>query len=78
MAKAGAHIVGVNCNFDLFTSLEVMEDMKAGLDGAGLGPHLMCQPLGYRAPDAGHYGWIDLPEFPYGQIRCNIQPTTYE
>ena len=30
------------------------------------GVHLMAQPLGYRTPDVGRYGWITLPEFPYG------------
>ena len=27
---------------------------------------MMAQPLGYRTPDVGRYGWITLPEFPYG------------
>merc|ERR1711970_463207 len=36
MAKAGAHIVGVNCHFDPFVSLEAMKKMKAGLDAADL------------------------------------------
>merc|ERR1711974_294312 len=39
--------------------------MKDALDKEGLHPFLMCQPLGYRDPDAGHFGWINLPEFPY-------------
>ena len=35
------------------------------------GVHLMAQPLGYRTPDVGRYGWVTLPEFPYGeQIVC--------
>merc|ERR1739846_65018 len=39
--------------------------MKDAMDKEGLHPVLMCQPLGYRDPDAGHFGWVDLPEFPY-------------
>ena len=26
------------------------------------------QPLGFRTPDGGRYGYTDLPEFPYGKI----------
>ena len=33
------------------------------------GVHLMAQPLGYRTPDAGDYGWATLPEYPYGERR---------
>ena len=33
------------------------------------GVHLMAQPLGYRTPDAGDYGWATLPEYPYGEMR---------
>ena len=65
MAKAGADIVGLNCLFGPFVMLDCMKLMKEGLDKAGLKPHLMCQPLGYRVPDAGHFGWINIPEFPY-------------
>merc|ERR1719312_690665 len=64
MARAGADIVGVNCHFDPFVSLEALKKMKAGLDAAGLHPYLMCQPLAYHTPDAGKQGFIDLPEFP--------------
>ena len=28
----------------------------------------MAQPLGYRTPDAGDYGWATLPEYPYGEL----------
>ena len=28
----------------------------------------MVQPLGYRTPDGGHFGWVDLDEFPYGDF----------
>jgi betaine-homocysteine S-methyltransferase len=66
MAKAGAHVVGVNCHFDPFVSLEAIKLMKVGLEEAGLKPYLMCQPLAYHTPDAGVQGFIDLPEFPFG------------
>ena len=65
MARAGADVVGVNCHFDPFVSLEALRKMKGGLDAAGLHPYLMCQPLGYHCPDAGRQGFIDLPEFPF-------------
>ena len=45
MAKAGAHVVGINCHFDPFVSLECLKKMKAGLDAANLKPYLMCQVL---------------------------------
>lgn len=66
MAKAGAPIIGTNCLFDPFINLVTMRKFKAGLDTAGLKPFLMAQPLGYRTPDGGNYGWIQLPEFPLG------------
>ena len=66
MARAGAKIIGVNCLFDPFCCLETLKLMKAALDEAGLSPYLMAQPLGYRTPDVARYGWITLPEFPYG------------
>lgn len=65
MAKAGAQIIGLNCLYDPFMMLECMKIMKTALDGKGLKPFLMTQPLGFRTPDAGDYGWVDLPEFPY-------------
>lgn len=66
MARAGAHIVGINCHFDPFVSLDCVRKMKAGLDAAGLSPYLFIQPLAYHTPDAGKQGFIDLPEFPFG------------
>jgi len=65
MARAGARIIGVNCLYDPFCSLETLRLMKAALDEAGLNPFLMAQPLGYRTPDVARYGWITLPEFPF-------------
>ena len=70
MAKQGADIVGVNCHFDPFVSLEAMKLMKKALVDAGFNPdegkpHLMVQPLAYMTPDATKQGFIDLPEFPF-------------
>ena len=42
-----------------------MKKMKTALESEKLSPFLMTQPLGFRTPDAGNCGWIDLPEFPY-------------
>jgi len=66
MAKAGADVVGVNCHFGPFVSLECMRLMKKALDDAGIKVHLMIQPLAYITPDAEKQGFIDLPEFPFG------------
>lgn len=65
MARAGADIVGVNCHFDPFRSLETMKLMKQALELAGLKVYLMVQPLCFHDPDAGRQGFIDLPEFPF-------------
>jgi len=65
MARAGADIVGMNCHFDPFVSLDCIRKMKAGLDAAGLHPYLFIQPLAYYTPDALRQGFIDLPEFPF-------------
>jgi len=46
--------------------LLILKLMKVELDEAGLNPFLMAQPLGYRTPDVARYGWITLPEFPFG------------
>ncbi len=56
MSRAGAHVVGVNCHFDPFVSLEAVARMKAALEEKGLlekPTYLMCQPLAYHTPDAG-------------------------
>merc|ERR1719343_1621051 len=65
MARAGADLVGVNCLFDPFVVLDVMKTMKEALDLFGLSPYLMAQPNGYRCPDAGTFGWCQIPEFPF-------------
>ena len=31
----------------------------------GLSPYLMAQPNGYRCPDGGSFGWVEVTEFPY-------------
>ncbi|KAK7072807.1 hypothetical protein SK128_028195 [Halocaridina rubra] len=65
MAKAGAHVVGINCHFDPFVVLDGMRKMKAALDAEGLKVHLISQPLAFHTPDAHKQGFIDLPEFPF-------------
>merc|ERR1711973_299204 len=65
MARAGADIVGTNCLFDPFSTLDVMRDMKETLRLFNLKPYLMAQPNGYRCPDGGTFGWVHLPEFPF-------------
>ncbi|PAA86091.1 hypothetical protein BOX15_Mlig031806g1 [Macrostomum lignano] len=65
MARAGAKIVGVNCHYDPFVSLEAIKLMKEALERENLKAYLMCQPLAYMTPDAGKQGFIDLPEFPF-------------
>jgi len=65
MATAGADIVGANCLFDPWINLETMKLMKGALEMSPLRPHLMAQPNAYRCPDAGPFGWLSLPEFPY-------------
>merc|ERR550532_2548903 len=51
--------------FDPFVVLDVMKSMKEALDLFGLSPYLMAQPNGYRCPDAGTFGWCQIPEFPF-------------
>lgn len=58
--------MGINCHFDPFVCLKAMKLMKEGLDAAGLKPFLMVQPLAYLTPDASKQGFIDSPEFPFG------------
>ena len=64
----GADVIGVNCRFDLNTSLQTIGLMKEALDREGLGPHLMMQPAGYHSPDAASskLGMASLPESPLG------------
>ncbi|XP_064623051.1 betaine--homocysteine S-methyltransferase 1-like [Lineus longissimus] len=66
MAKAGADIVGINCQFDPDTCLKVIARMKDALDKEGLKPILMVQPLGHMVPEVEntYEGYFALPEFP--------------
>merc|ERR1711904_761769 len=73
MADAGADLVGVNCHFDGFASIEAMEVMKTALEHSGhmKNPdfHLAVQPVVYWTPECstpeGKQGFIDLPDFPF-------------
>uniref|UniRef100_G1SMM6 Betaine--homocysteine S-methyltransferase n=1 Tax=Oryctolagus cuniculus TaxID=9986 RepID=G1SMM6_RABIT len=67
LVKAGASIVGVNCHFDPMMSLQTVKLMKEGLAAARLHAYLMSQPLAYHTPDCSKQGFIDLPEFPFGE-----------
>merc|ERR1719318_2172591 len=66
VAKAGAHLVGVNCLFDPPVCLTVMARMKEALKEARLdSTHLMAQPVGWRVPEGSSFGSPTLPEFPF-------------
>jgi len=43
----------------------VMKEMKDALKLFKLDPYLMAQPNGYRIPDAGPFGWVEIEEFPF-------------
>ncbi|XP_063050462.1 betaine--homocysteine S-methyltransferase 1-like [Engraulis encrasicolus] len=65
LAKAGAKIVGVNCHVDPAQCIQTVQQMKAGLDAAGLKAHLMIQPLCFHCPDCTSEGYFSLPEAPF-------------
>lgn len=71
-ASVGAQIVGVNCHFDPMTCVKTVKMMKEGVEKAGLKAHYMVQPLAYHTPDCNCQGFIDLPEFPFGNntVHC--------
>lgn len=72
-SSVGAQIVGVNCHFDPLTCVKTVKMMKEGVEKAGLKAHYMVQPLAYHTPDCSCQGFIDLPEFPFGNnILCFI------
>ena len=75
MAKAGANIVGANCLFDPWINLETVRKMKVALDAFNMSPFLMSQTNAYRCPDCGPFGWLSLPEFPYGWSPLTQSPT---
>ncbi|MEQ2184401.1 hypothetical protein GOODEAATRI_007593 [Goodea atripinnis] len=62
-----AEIVGINCHFDPETCVKTVKLMKEGVEKAGLKAHYMSQPLGFHTPDCNRQGFIDLPEFPFGE-----------
>lgn len=72
--STGAQIVGVNCHFDPMTCVETVKQMKEGVEKAGLKAHYMVQPLAYHTPDCNCQGFINLPEFPFGNeiLSCII------
>ena len=76
MCRAGAKIVGANCNFGPKVILETMRKMKVALDEANLKPFLMCQPLGFFTPDVtSGDGYLNLPESFLGTyLRGNLTP----
>ncbi|XP_063051585.1 betaine--homocysteine S-methyltransferase 1-like [Engraulis encrasicolus] len=65
LAKAGAKIVGVNCHVDPTQCIQTVQQMKSGLDAAGLKAHLMIQPLCFHCPDCTCEGYLSLPEAPF-------------
>ena len=60
LADAGAEIVGINCLRSPATTLPLMKEMRAAVDG-----YLACQPVAYRTPEHKH-DFTALPEFPHG------------
>lgn len=67
MAKAGADVVGVNCQFDPDISLASINEIKRGLEAEGIKKHLMAQPIAFKTPDANKYGFVHLKEGPFGK-----------
>lgn len=53
------------------TCVEAVKLMKEGVEKAGLKAHYMVQPLAFHTPDCNCQGFIDLPEFPFGNDRLN-------
>ncbi|XP_076332396.1 betaine--homocysteine S-methyltransferase 1-like isoform X2 [Tachypleus tridentatus] len=78
MVKAGADVVGVNCRFDPFVSLEAVRLMKKALEAEGLKAHLMFQPLAFFTPDAGKLGLFHLPEFPFEISEAEMENSELE
>ncbi|KAK7082889.1 hypothetical protein SK128_018859 [Halocaridina rubra] len=65
MAKAGADIVGVNCLFDPYMTIDTIKAMKRALDFEGLKPFLMAQPNGFFTTGTGKRGYASCPEYPF-------------
>ncbi|KAJ8045321.1 Betaine--homocysteine S-methyltransferase 1 [Holothuria leucospilota] len=66
MAKAGADLVGINCNYDPFICLETIKMMKDALEEEGLSCYLMAQPVGWHTQEIRNdvRGYNALPEWP--------------
>ena len=81
LARTGADLIGINCLFDPFIVLEMMEvwkqTLEKNLEAGETMPYLMCQPVGYRTPDASTFGWVSLPDFPYGKYSNHFYPRIY-
>jgi betaine-homocysteine S-methyltransferase len=60
LADAGAEIVGINCLRNPATTLPLMQEVRAAVDG-----YVACQPVAYRTPEHQH-DFTSLPEFPHG------------
>lgn len=54
------------------TCVEAVKMMKEGVEKAGLKAHYMVQPLAFHTPDCNCQGFIDLPEFPFGEDLFKI------
>ena len=67
-------MLGLNCQYDPKTCIEVIKVMKAALDAEGLKPYLMLQPVGFHCPDAVNLkmGYHELPEFPFGELEIGL------
>jgi len=59
LADAGAEIVGINCLRNPATTLPLMEEVRAAVDG-----YVACQPVAYRTPE-DRCDFTALPEFPH-------------
>ncbi len=69
LAKAGAQLIGVNCLYDPYITLDTMRMMKEALGKEDQKPFLMCQALGFMTPDTKtNYGWCDIAEYAYGKL----------
>jgi betaine-homocysteine S-methyltransferase len=60
LADAGAEIVGINCLRNPATTLPLMQEVRAAVDG-----YVACQPVAYRTPEHA-CDFTALPEFPHG------------
>lgn len=69
-SSLGAQIIGINCHFDPMTCVKAVKMMKEGVEKAGLKAHYMVQPLAFHTPDCNCQGFIDLPEFPFGNYSA--------